>query len=392
MEKVCILGTGRQGRAAAYDILLQAKPKKLLLLDSCKQSIQLCLNKLEKIKSENTLIETKIINLENTKVLIDILDSIDIMLSSVPYHYNEVLVRIAIESKTSMVDLGGHTGIVMKQLSYNEEAKENNIAIVPDCGMGPGMNVSMALLSMEELDEPEDVFIWDGGLPKNPKPPWNYSLFFNIQGLTNEYDGNAFFIRNGKVTEVPCFEDFEKVQFNTLGELEAVVTSGGLSTMPWSFEGKLNTLENKTLRYNGHWNDMRAYRQLGLFDETKIQFKGSEFSPREFYHYLLEPQLGSDDRNDICLMRTKAIGILDGKKTEVIHDCVETYDSETDLMAMEKWTGWHASIVMQKIMDGSIKPGTHPIEKAISGSVFYDEAIKRGYNIKSTKNIIDSSF
>ena len=137
---------------------------------------------------------------------------------------------------------------------------------------------------------------------------------------------------------------------------------------------------------------MRAYRQLGLFDETKIQFKGSEFSPREFYHYLLEPQLGSDDRNDICLMRTKAIGILDGKKTEVIHDCVETYDSETDLMAMEKWTGWHASIVMQKIMDGSIKPGTHPIEKAISGSVFYDEAIKRGYNIKSTKNIIDSSF
>ena len=53
-------------------------------------------------------------------------------------------------------------------------------------------------------------------------------------------------------------------------------------------------------------------------------------------------------------------------------------------MAMEKWTGWHASIVMQKILDGSIKPGAHAIEKALSGKMFYDEAVKRGYNIKET--------
>ena len=53
-------------------------------------------------------------------------------------------------------------------------------------------------------------------------------------------------------------------------------------------------------------------------------------------------------------------------------------------MAMEKWTGWHASIVMLKIVDGSIKPGAHPIEKALSGTDFYKEALRRGYNIKKT--------
>ena len=51
-------------------------------------------------------------------------------------------------------------------------------------------------------------------------------------------------------------------------------------------------------------------------------------------------------------------------------------------MAMEKWTGWHASIVMQQIMDGSIKPGVYPIEKALKGETFYKEALKRNYNIK----------
>ena len=392
MDKVCILGTGRQGTAAAYDILLYAKPKSLLLLDSQKTSIDRCLEKIKKVKSYDTVIETKVIDLKNVKELSDTLLTVDIMLSSVPYHYNGKLTKIAINTKTSMVDLGGHTGIVKKQLSYDSFAIENNISIVPDCGMGPGMNVSMALLSMEQLDEPQDVFIWDGGLPRNPKPPWNYSLFFNIQGLTNEYDGNAFFIRNGNVVEVPCFEDFEKLNFKDIGELEAAVTSGGLSTMPWTFEGKINTLENKTLRYSGHWDEMRSFRQLGLFDESKIKFKNIEFSPREFYHHLLEPKLGSNDKNDICLMRTKSVGILEGKKTEFIYDCVETYDDKTGFMAMEKWTGWHASIVMQKIMDGSIKSGTHPIEKALSGKTFYNEAIKRGYNIKSKKNIIDSSF
>ena len=39
---------------------------------------------------------------------------------------------------------------------------------------------------------------------------------------------------------------------------------------------------------------------------------------------------------------------------------------------------------MQKILDGSIKPGAHAIEKALSGKMFYDEAVKRGYNIKET--------
>ena len=45
-------------------------------------------------------------------------------------------------------------------------------------------------------------------------------VFFNIAGLTNEYDGDAYFIRDGRVAEVPCFEDIEKFGLlNTLGNL-----------------------------------------------------------------------------------------------------------------------------------------------------------------------------
>ena len=82
-------------------------------------------------------------------------------------------------------------------------------------------------------------------------------------------------------------------------------------------------------------------------------------------------------------MRTEAHGLLNNKKQGIRCEVVESFDDNTGFMAMEKWTGWHASIVMQKIMDGSIPSGAHSIEKALSGSMFYEEAIKRGYNIKS---------
>ena len=36
--------------------------------------------------------------------------------------------------------------------------------------------------------------------------------------------------------------------------------------IPWTWEGTLERLENKTLRYPGHCRQFRAYADLGLFD------------------------------------------------------------------------------------------------------------------------------
>ena len=147
------------------------------------------------------------------------------------------------------------------------------------------------------------------------------------------------------------------------------------------FQKKLKVLENKTLRYIGHWEWMKAYRQLGLFNEDKISFNGQDIIPRDFYHHLLEPQLDTKDFNDICIMRVTATGLINGQKEEVVIDAYETYDDKTQLMAMEKWTGWHASIMMQHIANNNIGPGCFSIEKALTGHEFYKQALKRNYNI-----------
>ena len=383
----CIIGTGRQGRAAAYDLLKFANINELLLLDSNENSIHLCLEKIKSVK-KNVEIKYQIIDLNNIEELTIILKDYDIFLSSVPYRYNLLLTQVAVESKTSMVDLGGHTGNVIKQLQYNSEAKDKGITIVPDCGMGPGMNVTMALFAMEHFDKPLEVRIWDGGLPLNPKPPWNYSLFFNIEGLTNEYDEQAYFLKDGEIVEVPCFDNIENVSFDNIGELEAAVTSGGLSTMPWTFKNKLKVLENKTLRYKGHWEWMKAYRELGLFSREVVDHNGTEIVPRHFYHQLLEKKIDHGRVEDVCLMRIKAIGFKDSKKIELTIDAVEYYNQKLDLTAMEKWTGWHISIMALEIAYNKVSNGAISVENALKGHTFLEEARNRGYDITiNTKEI-----
>ena len=380
MKNFCVIGSGRQGTAAAYDIVKYGKPKMLSIIDSDENNLNKCAKKIEqltgfKVKKNN-------IDIHDRDLLIETLSNIDVFLSSIPYPYNLYLTEVAIDSSTSMVDLGGHTQNVIKQLQFSNKAIESGISIVPDCGMGPGMNVSVALLSMNDFDCVDEVRVWDGGLPQDPISPWKYNLFFNVQGLTNEYDGSAYFIRDGKVKEVECFEDIENLNFGPeIGDLEAAVTSGGLSTMPWSFEGKIKILENKTLRYLGHWDTMIAYRQLGLFEEKETNFKDMKISPREFYHHLLEPQLEVEKPKDVCIMRAESVGLINGERKTKRIQCIESYDNKTGFLAMEKWTGYHASMVMQHIANEKVPLGAHPIEKALSGLDFYNYAISRGYKI-----------
>ena len=386
MKKFVIVGSGRQGISVAYDLLRDSNHN-VVMVDIHEDFLNQALNKISAISNSKKL-KGIVADVSDSDQMLEILADADVMISAVPYKFNLDLTKLAIKSKTSMVDLGGHTNIVREQLSMNEQAQESGITIVPDCGMGPGMNITMAVLATEILDQTDEIYICDGGLPKDPKPPWNYSLFFNIEGLTNEYDEQAYFLKDGEIVEVPCFDNIENVSFDNIGELEAAVTSGGLSTMPWTFKNKLKVLENKTLRYKGHWEWMKAYRELGLFSREVVDHNGTEIVPRHFYHQLLEKKIDHGRVEDVCLMRIKAIGFKDSKKIELTIDAVEYYNQKLDLTAMEKWTGWHISIMALEIAYNKVSNGAISVENALKGHTFLEEARNRGYDITiNTKEI-----
>ncbi len=379
--RYAVIGTGRQGLSAAYDLARFGSAEQILLCDINLETAQKGAEKLRTLLSQE-IFKPVSLDAENRHQLHETLKGVDSSISAVPFTLNLGITQTAIDSKTNLCDLGGHTDTVRKQLALDKSAKSSGITIVPDCGMGPGLNISLGVLAMSFIKNPINLFIWDGGLPLNPVPPWNYISTFNINGLTNEYEGPAWFIRDGKPTLVPCLGEVEELDFPApLGRLEAAVTAGGLSTAPWSFAGKLQRLENKTLRYPGHWQTFQAFQQLGLFDQTPATINEKSFIPREIFHALLQPEISSNQVRDICIIRARCEGETDGNKTVCTLDLSETYDAE--FTAMEKFTGWHASMVAILSAQKKLPEGAIPIEIALTGQLLMGEAKKRDWNIRN---------
>lgn len=399
-HRYAVIGAGRQGIAAAYDMVKFGDAEKVRLVDIDGEVAKAGADRINTLLGGSKA-EGVQADVGDKEAIMRILEDTTSFLSAVPYRFNLLLTELAIETGTNMTDLGGHTGIVREQLALDQRAKEAGISIVPDCGMGPGMNISLAEYSMSKMDDPKEVRIWDGGLPQEPVPPWNYSLTFNINGLTNEYFGNAFFLRDGKITEIPCFDDYEILDFpEPLGKLEAFVTSGGLSTAPWTFKGTLDVLENKTLRFPGHAAMFRSFSDLGLFGEEPVRSEsGQEIIPRDVFHGLLAPRIAHSEPDegvrDFAVMLVKCLGerfidgSADGKETvEAVTVLIDQFDESTGFTSMQRLTGWHASIMSILQAQGKIGTGAQPVEKAVKGAVIVEEARKRGFSIEEKVQVL----
>ena len=381
-----VVGAGKQGTAAAYDMAKQGDAEKVLIGDISFINAEKAANRVNHILNKN-IAEAKQVDVKDHSSLVDFLTGVDAFLSSVPYYYNLEIAKAAIEAKASMCDLGGNTDLVKEQLRLSAKAKEAGISIVPDCGQVPGMGTTLCVYAMSLLDKPREVLMWDGGLPQNPRPPFNYLLTFNVEGLTNEYAEPTLFLRNGKLVEIQPLEELEEIDFPPpIGRLEAFTTGGGTSTAPWTFEGKLITYQNKTVRYPGHFAQLRAWWDLGLFDLKPLLIDNQEVIPRKVFHALLEPKVIIPGDKDLVVIRVKCLGQKDGKDAEVILDLIDYYDEHTGFTAMERTTGWDASIVAIMMAQGKIQKGAIPVELAIPGDYFVEELAKRG--IKVTVKIV----
>ncbi len=382
-----VLGAGRQGVAAAYDLARHGAAERITLLD---RDLAIARSGAERLNRllDRRVADAAVGDASQPQTLASLLAEADGLLSAASYRFNLGLARLAVETRTHMVDLGGHTSIVREQLALDRDAKRAGIALVPDCGMGPGMNVTLALAAMDLLDEAEEVRIYDGGLPQDPKPPWNYALFFSAEGLVNEYEDEAYFLRGGEVTPIPALTDLEELEIPPLGKLEAFVTSGGLSTMPWTFAGKLRVLENKTLRYPGHAHLLQSLRTLGLFGREPIPVGNVTVVPRDLLIALFDLSLSDPEVRDVCVMHVRARGTVDGCPAEAQVNLVDRHDPTTGFQAMEKLTGWHAAIVLAHAVRGGIPPGATPIERALSGDRFLAAAPARGWKVERSVGLV----
>ena len=379
-----VVGAGRQGVAAAYDMVRFGDAVWVILADVDGDLAAQAAARINRLTGTGLAAWAQV-DVTDRDALVAFLEPVDAILSAVPYAFNLGVAQACVAARTHMCDLGGNTEIVQAELALDQQARAAGICIVPDCGLQPGMGNTLAVYAMEQMSDPAHVRIWVGGLAQKPRPPFDFLLTFHIEGLTNEYDENSIILQEGERVALEAFDGLEQIDFpEPVGRCEAFLTTGGTSTCPWTFEGKLQTYVEKTVRYPGHMAAFQAFRDLGLFGRDPISVGDVAVVPRDFYHALLGPLIDFPEDKDIVVLRVECQGQDRGKDKTVTLDLIDFFHEETGFRAMERTTGWPPAIIAQMMAKGEVNPGATPLEIAIPAARFVEEAKKRRFNLTQT--------
>jgi len=382
MEKTYgILGSGMQGTAAAYDLVKFANPVAVVMGDVDLAQAQSAADRVNRLTG-STVCTAQRVDAMDEASLKPFLEVVDAILSCVPYWMHPQIAKVAIEAKTDMVDLGGNTEVTMQTLALDEQAKSAGVTLVPDAGLAPGLVNNLGLYMVESLDKCDSVKLYCGVLPQNPKPPFNYKLTFNMEGLVTEYDYSAVVVRDGQVATVPTLTEVEPLEVRQLGQMEAFVTSGGTSTAPHTLAGKVTNYEYKTIRFPGHAALMKIFKDFGFWNEGEVDVKGTKIVPKDVFNAVFGPKLAEFVDEDQCAVRGVGLGTRDGKPVRIQIDIFDKQDPETEFTSMERLTGFSAAIVTREVAEGRVGPGAVRYENAMTGKAFLEELKKRGVSIE----------
>jgi saccharopine dehydrogenase-like NADP-dependent oxidoreductase len=194
-------------------------------------------------------------DVSNPAFLKEILTKQDAVVSCLPYYLNIKVAEVAYEAGIHYFDL---TEDVATTAAIRKMAETSKGAMAPQCGLAPGFIGIVGADLYNRFTRLRDVELRVGALPRYPNGQMGYSFTWSPAGVINEYINDAEAIHNGQRKMVPSLDGLEIINIEGQ-EFEAFTTSGGLGTMCETLEGRVDTLNYKTIRYPGHCKLMRFF-------------------------------------------------------------------------------------------------------------------------------------
>jgi lysine 6-dehydrogenase len=245
----------------------------------------------------------------------------------------------------------------------------------------------LAEYGIRQLDTVESVRIFVGGLPQHPEPPLDYQVVYSLEGVLDYYTTQSRVLRNGKQEQKTALSEIEPVTFDApVGQLEAFHTAGGLSTMASRYEGKIPTMEYKTLRYPGHARIMEAIRDLGFLGLEPVDVKGTKVVPRDLAVVVMGKALTKPHGHDLVALRVVVTGVKQGAHTSLAWELIDLYDEQHHISAMMRTTGYSLSITGQMQVRGEITPaGVHTPDECVPAEAYIAALAERGIKIRAAQ-------
>lgn len=218
-----------------------------------------------------------------------------------PYAVNVTIAEAAASCGLDYFDVTEDVEVTNQVRKFATGAKS---AFIPQCGLAPGFISIVAHDLAKQFETLRELRLRVGALPRFPANRLGYNLTWSTDGLINEYLNPCEVIHDGRRVLVPPMEGEERFAINGV-EYEAFTTSGGVGSLCETYDGKVETLTYKTIRYPGHCEAMRL-----ILEDLHLK------SRRPLLKEILEGAI-PETRQDVIIVFVTATGIQDGRLNQI---------------------------------------------------------------------------
>ncbi|MDQ6437580.1 saccharopine dehydrogenase family protein [Mesorhizobium sp. LHD-90] len=291
MKDVIVIGAGKIGSTIAH-LLAGSGDYSVTIVDQQREQ-------LDRVDRHQAITPT-VLDIGDKAALQALMAGKFAVLSAAPFHLTTKIAEAAAAAGIHYLDL---TEDVESTRRVKEIAANAKTAFIPQCGLAPGFISIVAKDLADRFDTLDTVRMRVGALPQYPSNALNYNLTWSTDGVINEYIEPCEAIVEGYLTKVPALEELEEFALDGV-TYEAFNTSGGLGTLCETFEGKVRTLNYRTIRYPGHATIMKA-----LLNDLDLRHR------RDVLKDILEKALPTTSQ-DVVVVFVTVTGHKDGRLTQ----------------------------------------------------------------------------
>lgn len=347
MSKIIVIGAGMVGSAMARDL---SKDHEVTSADINLDALNLLSNEFG--------INMLTLNASDENELKKAIADFDLVVCAVPGFMGFQTLKWIIEVGKNVSDI---SFFPENSLELDALAKQHGVTAIVDIGVAPGVD-NLILGYYNERMKLDRFECLVGGLPKVKKWPFAYKAPFSPIDVIEEYTRPARYVENGFEVVREPLTDAELLEFDEVGTLESFNTDGLRSiihTMP-----HIPNMKEKTLRYPGHIDLIKALKASGFFSEDKIDVNGTSVSPMDFTSKVLldEWKLGAEEE-EFTVMRVTVEGDDNGIRKKVSYHLYDEYDKSTRVSSMSRTTGYTCTAAANLILEGKFEEkGVFPPE------------------------------
>jgi len=354
MKKVIILGAGLIGSTIASDL---SEDYLVTAVDSDS-------NRLNPLTKKN--INTLSADLSSDSKINKVIEGYDLVIGALPGFMGFNALESVISAAKNIVDISFFSE---DPFLLDELAKEKGVSAIVDCGVSPGLsNIILGYHSQKMKIKKYKCIV--GGLPYKREWPFQYKAYFSPIDVIEEYKRPARIMVDGKIVQKDAMSDSEIINYKEVGDLEAFNTDGLRSLLRTM---RIPNMIEKTLRYPGHIELMKIFREIGYFDDGEIEVGGKTIRPIDVSAKLIFPFWSPEKgEKDFTILDVQIQGEEEGKNISHRYFVFDSYDSVTSTSSMARTTGFTCSAVARYILEGNYQ------RKGICPPEFFGED-ERGY-------------